>query len=159
MLFILVSLLFAMIHNAKACLCFTHSNNVTENLERYAVVGKFWIGNEISTTATPCAAGTYCLGQFRDRFFEAYVDIVFKGGNTNGQGKLVVRSPGFCGRTTATTLQTDILLYGNIQQQEVDGYYGTVAVFTPAFCAAHSPWAELSADDQNALFEYAHGGP
>ena len=150
---VLLLLIVAHIGVTSGCTCSRPvPDTIENNLAKFPAAIKVWIGNEIAPDIPPCPIGTFCPGTaFRDRYWAGFVDVIYKGGE--GRGKLVVKNMGFCG--AGIQRRTNMLLYGSIAQETVEGYFGTVSVFTPASCASNRDWDSVGEDEQAILMALA----
>lgn len=151
-------LFIASVRESIACLCQnSQPNTVAHHLEEYAVAMKVWIGQEITPEEPPCPAGVFCPGlAYRNRYFEAVVDAVFKG-DSGSQGKIVLMDRGFCG--AGIQAQTNMLLFGSVADMMVEGYFGEIPVFTPASCALNQDWDMITAEDQTSIWDFTDSNP
>ena len=149
---VLVLLLLATSSPASACIC-TQAPTVENSLTNFPVAIKVQVGADISP-APSCPPGTFCPGiMFRNQYLDSVVDVSFKSGTTGGtSGKLIVKNRGFCG--AGLQEHSDMLLFGTIRDEAVEGYFGTIPVFTPSPCADNQQWAALSEEDQTTIVEY-----
>lgn len=146
-------LLVASITEINACLCQdSQPNTVAHHLDQYPSAIKIWIGQEITPDEPSCSAGSFCPGlAYRNRYFEAVVDAVFKG-DTDSQGKIVLMDRGFCG--AGIQAETNMLLFGSVVDMVVEGYFGEIPVFTPSSCALNQDWDMITAEDQTSLWDF-----